>query len=94
MRKELNNRLIGLFVFAAFALGFAFVIMYGVGKYFRTQDKYIMYFNDSVEGLQDGAPVKFRGVKVGQVIRIRVELNHNDKKTLFTGVNIDRTTKH
>ncbi|MDQ2993405.1 MAG: MlaD family protein [Pseudomonadota bacterium] len=78
MHKELNNRLIGSFVIGAFVVAFAFVILFGIGKYFRVQDKYIMYFNGSLGGLQEGSPVKFRGVKVGEVSQIRVELDHTN----------------
>lgn len=83
MRKELNNRLIGLFVIVAFALAFGFVSLYGIGKYFREHDKFVMYFTGSLEGLQDGAPVKFRGVTVGQVIHLRVQLDRSTNAILL-----------
>ncbi|MDP2904424.1 MAG: MlaD family protein [Methylovulum sp.] len=40
--------------------------------------KYVMYFNSSVRGLTDGAPVQLRGIPIGKVTSINLEL---DKKT-------------
>jgi paraquat-inducible protein B len=40
--------------------------------------KYVMYFNGSVRGLTEGAPVQLRGIPIGRVTDIRLEL---DKKT-------------
>lgn len=40
--------------------------------------KYVMYFNGSVRGLTIGAPVQFRGIPIGKVTDINLEL---DKKT-------------
>lgn len=80
MRKEINNRLIGLFVIIAIALGIGFVTLFGIGKYFRAQDRFIMFFNDSLEGLTEGSAVKFRGVKVGEVTQVHVVLNHKNNK--------------
>lgn len=75
MRKEVSNRLIGLFVILGLALMFAFVMAFGIGKYFQERKKFVLYFEGSLHGLDLGAPVEFRGVKVGEVEEIRVELN-------------------
>jgi paraquat-inducible protein B len=40
--------------------------------------KYVMHFNGSVRGLTEGAPVQLRGIPIGRVIDISLEL---DKKT-------------
>jgi paraquat-inducible protein B len=40
--------------------------------------KYVMYFNSSVRGLTEGAPVQLRGYPVGKVLGIHLEL---DEKT-------------
>ena len=39
--------------------------------------KYVMYFNGSVRGLTEGAPVQLRGIPIGKVTEINLEL---DKK--------------
>ncbi|PPD42056.1 MAG: MCE family protein [Methylobacter sp.] len=40
--------------------------------------KYVMYFNGSVRGLTEGAPVQLRGIPIGKVTHIKLEL---DEKT-------------
>ncbi len=40
--------------------------------------KYVMYFNGSVRGLTEGAPVQLRGIPIGKVTNISLEL---DEKT-------------
>ena len=31
---------------------------------------YIMFFSDSIRGLQAGAPVEFRGIRMGTVVQV------------------------
>lgn len=42
----------------------------------RPTDKYHTYFDESVQGLDKGAMVKFRGVRIGKVTNIGVALDH------------------
>jgi len=39
------------------------------------KERYLMYFGGSVRGLSIGAPVELRGIKVGQVLDIQLQLN-------------------
>ena len=40
--------------------------------------KFIMFFDSSVRGLKQGAPVEFKGIKVGSVLDIRLEFDSDD----------------
>lgn len=71
MSRKANPTLIGAFVIGALALAMGGLIAFGGGKYFKDTTTYVMYFDSSVSGLRVGAPVEFRGVKVGEVRDIR-----------------------
>ena len=44
-------------------------------KKYKTKRRWILYFNSSVRGLNVGAPVEFKGIKVGEVIDINLEFD-------------------
>jgi len=67
MSKKANKTAIGVFVVGSAALLVIAVLVFGSGALFRQSDKYILFFNGSVKGLSVGAPVIFRGVKIGTV---------------------------
>lgn len=70
MSKKANKTLIGAFVVGAVALLVSIILIFGSGKFFTERDSYVLYFEGSVKGLNTGAPVMFRGVKVGSVTDI------------------------
>ena len=78
MSKRINPTLIGAFVVGAIALVIASFLLLGNVGLFEDREKVIMYFTGSVEGLNKGAPVNVRGVKVGSVIDIDIEIHPLD----------------
>jgi paraquat-inducible protein B len=75
MSKQASKTLIGAFVLGALVLIVAGVVVFGSGKFFRKVTKDVMFFEGSVKGLQIGAPVMFRGVQIGHVTNIVLEVN-------------------
>jgi len=75
MSKKASKTLIGGFVVGAVALVVAGVLVFGSGRFLAPSYPYVMYFTGSVKGLSVGAPVLFRGVKIGSVkdIVLRVD---------------------
>lgn len=61
---------IGLFVISAIVIGVIGVVVLGRGKFFTKRDIVETYIDESVQGLDVGSPVKFRGVLVGNVEQI------------------------
>src|SRR5215468_10649108 len=71
MGRQMNPTTIGAFVVGAIVLLIAGALLFGGGKFFQEKLPYVLFFESSVEGLNVGAPVIFRGVQVGQVTAIQ-----------------------
>lgn len=67
MTQKANFFKLGLFVILAFGLTAAFLIAFGAGKFFKTEMLAETCFNESVQGLDIGSEVKYKGVKIGTV---------------------------
>ncbi len=61
---------IGIFVISAIVVGVIGVIVLGVGAIFQKKSIVETYIDESVQGLDVGSAVKFRGVPVGRVDQI------------------------
>ena len=72
--RRANPALIGAFVLGGVALASIVVVVWGSGRFFRETRSLVCYFSGSVNGLNAGAPVKFRGVQIGSVTDIRFRL--------------------
>jgi paraquat-inducible protein B len=70
MGSKVNPTVIGAFVVGAIALAVVGIMLFGGGKLFQEKGTYVIFFDGSVQGLNVGAPVVFRGVQVGQVTEV------------------------
>jgi len=76
--KRANPAVIGGFIVGAVVLAIAGVMLFGSGKLFAGTIKCVMYFEGGVQGLYEGAAVNFRGVKVGSVTSIKMQLDRQN----------------
>lgn len=81
MSKKANPAMIGAFLIGAVILAVLALFLFGSQQYFTKKQEFIMYFEDSVNGLDVGAPVKFKGVPVGQVKSILIRFNQFKNST-------------
>jgi len=88
MAKQANRMMIGGFVVLAVIIMAASLVVFGSGKFFQKTNKYILYFNEPVNGLNVGAPVLFKGVPIGSVTSIVLQADL-DKMTTQTPVLIE-----
>ncbi|CAG0939731.1 Intermembrane transport protein PqiB [Candidatus Brocadiaceae bacterium] len=72
MSKPANKTLIGAFVIGAIALLVIAVLIFGSGKILKKTFHAVVFFEGTIKGLNEGAPVIFKGVKVGSVTHIRL----------------------
>jgi paraquat-inducible protein B len=83
MSKQANKKAIGAFVIAALGLAVAAIIIFGSGKFFAKREQFIAYFQGSVKGLRVGAPVVFRGVRVGEVTKMMIYADRHDRSYII-----------
>lgn len=91
MSRRANPRSIGVFVLGALALLVGALAIFGGGRVFGPKETFVMFFEDDVGGLQVGAPVTFRGVRVGTVTDVRIRYDtDNQSVSIPVYVQLDR----
>ena len=78
MSRQPNKTLIGAFVVGAVALAVAGLFIFSSGNLFKETRTFVLYFDGSLKGLDVGAPVNFKGIKIGSVTDIKVQLESED----------------
>ncbi len=79
---------IGAFIVGAIFLVFVALLFLSGGQLFSDKERVIMYFDGSVQGLQIGAPIKLKGVVLGEITDIQINFQSDDKNVL-TAVTAD-----
>lgn len=74
MSKKANKAMIGGFVLGAIFLSVSTILFLGSGDLLKEKITMVAFFDSAVKGLDIGAPVLLRGVKVGEVVDIKVTL--------------------
>jgi len=68
--KEANPKLIGVFVIGGISLLVGALVLFSSQDLFASKRIFVAYFQQSVNGLNVGAPVRFRGIPIGEVLEI------------------------
>jgi len=75
MSQRPRKPLVLSFVLGALALGALMVYAFGGRGIFTRHERFLLYFDDTVNGLAPGSLVKFKGVPVGSVESIRLNFS-------------------
>jgi phospholipid/cholesterol/gamma-HCH transport system substrate-binding protein len=71
-----------MFVLGALLLGLIAFLSFGGSNFFTKPTRFLIYFNESVSGLDPGAAVKVTGVRIGRVAAINVRYDQASKEAL------------
>jgi len=82
MSHAVSARLIGLFTLGAMILATALILTFGGGNAFSKIPRYVVYFEGSVNGLNNGAAVKLKGVTIGRVNEVLVQYDAEHNRVL------------
>ena len=74
---EANKYKLGIFVLTGIGLLIVVLFMLGLSEALQPKINFITYFDESVQGLDIGSPVKFRGVTIGKVTKITIRPEDN-----------------
>lgn len=77
MKTKVSPAVIGAFVIGAFALMIVALLSFGGVSFFSKPQRFVVYFDESIHGLDLGSPVKLRGVRVGRVVDLNIR--YDDK---------------
>lgn len=90
MNTNVNYTAIGIAVLAGFIMMFGFAYWLLKPSNEDTLKHYIIYFDESVLGLNIDAPVKYRGINVGKVTRLRINPKNSEQVEVL--ISIEKTT--
>lgn len=86
MEREANYVAVGAFVLLVAAMAALFVYWYSGEHEQRSFTRYEVYFDGSVSGLSEGGPVRYLGVDIGRVIRIRLDQRAADRVQVIVDI--------
>ena len=82
MKTKISPALVGAFVLGAFAIGVITLLALGSLSLFSKPERFMVFFDESVSGLDQGSPVKLRGVRVGHVVDTSIRYDRATGKSL------------
>ena len=82
MKPKSGPLIVGAFVIGAFVLGLIALLAFGGVSFFSKPQRFVVYFDESVHGLDLGSPVKLRGVRLGRVVELNVRYEANRNRSI------------
>jgi phospholipid/cholesterol/gamma-HCH transport system substrate-binding protein len=86
MEREANYVAVGAFMLLVAIMAALFVYWYSDSREARHYTRYEVYFDGSVSGLSEGGQVRYLGVDIGRVVRIRVDRRAADRVQVLVDI--------
>jgi paraquat-inducible protein B len=88
MSRSANPVTVGAFIVGMLVLAFLLVLFFTGGHWFNKRDHYTLVYDSSIKGLNLGAPVTLKGVKIGEVSDIKARM-YGSSLAVFNNVTIE-----
>ena len=88
MSNKSQSTAIGGFVLGAFVLLVGAILFFAKARFNEPVNHFVMFFDGSLAGLDEGSPVVFKGVKVGSVKKIEV-VSDRESLDIYTPVYVN-----
>lgn len=82
MKTKVSPAIVGAFVIGAFALGVVALLTFGGMSFFSKPQHFLVYFDESISGLDPGAPVKLGGLRIGRVTSLNIQYDAKTNKSV------------
>ncbi|MCC6414801.1 MAG: MCE family protein [Opitutaceae bacterium] len=82
VKTKVSPAVVGAFVIGAFALGVIALLSFGSFSLFSKPQRFVVFFDESISGLDLGSPVKLSGVRVGRVVDLNVRFDPARKQSV------------
>jgi paraquat-inducible protein B len=86
VKTKISPAVVGLFVLGAMLLVLVALLSFGGVNFFSKPQRFVVYFDESIHGLDLGSPVKLRGVRVGRVVDLNVRYDAASNKSVVAVV--------
>jgi paraquat-inducible protein B len=86
VKTKISPAAVGMFVLGALLLFIVGFLSFGGSNIFSKPARFTIYFDESVSGLDPGAPIKFYGVRIGRVAAVSARYDENSRKALVQTV--------
>lgn len=86
MKTKVSPAVVGAFVIGAFALAVLALLSFGGFHFFEKPERFVVYVDESVSGLDQGSAVKLRGVRVGRVTGLSIRYDETKNRSVVAVV--------
>lgn len=88
MSRSANPIAVGTFVVGTLLLTFLMILFFSGGHWWSKRDRYVLVYDTSIKGLNVGAPVTIKGVKIGEVSDIKARM-YGESLSIFNTVTVE-----
>lgn len=86
MKTKVSPSIVGAFVIGAMVLAIGALFSFGGVNFFAKPQRFVVYFDESVHGLDQGSQVKLRGVRVGRVVDLNIRYDARRNRSVIAVV--------